>query len=180
MIYTPYHNDLVRYFYLKENSIETQETIDVRQRILDYQALPSTDLDITPLDLAIRTALQNISVSSIPAYMANGKLGVPDKTEYPACIYDMESGDRLGNNGEIIRTVLFYMFTNKKPRELDILHDVNPKQDNNTKKIYEFIKEMNSSKFRPSVIGSFIAMHDQTTILEVGKEFKIEFSWIPC
>lgn len=179
MIYTLYYNDLVRYFYLKENSIDTQETIDVRQRILDYQSQPNQDLNITPLDLAIRTALQNISVSSIPAYMANGKLGVPNNTEYPACIYDMESGDRLGENGDIIRTVVFYMFTNRA-KDLDVLKDVNPKQDNNTKKIFEFILQMNASRFKPTVIGNFVSMHDQTTILEVGKEFKIEFSWIPC
>ena len=179
MIYTPYYNDLVRYFYLKENAIETQETIDVRQRILNYQALPNNDLNITPIDAAIRTALQNISVSSIPAFMANGRLGVPNNTEYPACIYDLEAGDRIGENGEIIRTVLFYMFTNRV-KDLDILNDVNPKQEVNTKKIYEFIRELNASKFNTTVIGSFTSMHDQTTILEVGKEFKIDFSWMPC
>lgn len=182
MIYTPYYNNLVRYFELNEAGTHDSEFDAVKESILDYQNREPDTIELTDLDKAIIEALESISVAEIPAMLnGDGKLIIPDSTEYPACIYDTEAKEKLGDNGQLTKRVVFYFFSQRTQTDnIDILYDVNPKQEIHSKKIIDFRKEILKSKFKIVSISEIQAYHDQTTALEVGKEVTIEFSYSPC
>ena len=136
---------------------------------------------MTILEERIELALKKIGVSWYPFFMRDGQAVFPAVIQTPACIQDTNDKWIYMSNGNIKRSINFYMF-DKRKKELsqEAIRDIIVKQNAITQLILQFLKEMSETEFRVELIGQPYKSHDNMPILDVGQDFTLTIEYNPC
>lgn len=137
---------------------------------------------MTVLDEAIRDALTKVGVAWYPFYISDKQIVLPRDFTTPACIQEVEDEWKLLDNGSVMFTIKFYMFSKRK-KELNvttIMENVMPLQRSLTELIMQFVMELNRSDFRVRLIGTPTKSHDNLAILDVGQDFTLTIETPLC
>ena len=137
---------------------------------------------MTILEERIEFACKKVGISWYPFFMQDGKAVFPSTINTPAVIQDVNDKWEWLQNGNIKRTIDFYIF-DKRKKEMsptNIKDDVIVKHNNLTNLILQLINELSKTEFKVYLVGQPYKSQDNMKILDIGQDFTLTIEYAPC
>jgi len=134
---------------------------------------------MTNLDQTIKTIFDANNIKIFPCKpLTSGQLQVGEIKQEFNCVVETYLDEEDLDNGKVKLRSGFYMFVSIK-KDLDVLEDVNPKQEVLSKLCRKVIRELQYTKYNVKLEGKLIAGIYNTTANETGKAFTLTFEYLP-